>query len=1011
MIVNRCINCMQNIEMDTQICPCCGFDQRDYVQPPHALKTGTILCGRYLVGRVLGQGGFGITYVGYDLKLEILVAVKEYYSAWFASRDGSRSNELSWHFTDTQRQNWQAGVGHFLTEAKKMAKLDGVAGMVRVRDSFERNQTAYIVMDYVQGTPLRQYFMQHGKQNCRQAVKMLLPIMQSLEIMHAKGLIHRDISPDNLMIQKDGRETKVLLLDFGASMDMRRLSEETVPLVVKKGYSAPEQYMQSERPGSFTDVYAMAAVLYFCITGKEVPEAVGRVMDTDELFMKEVKNKKVRDILTRALAVKPEDRIQSMGEFSRELSLAVKGRALAKVAVAAVLCAACGAGTALYATRLWVPSAEVFGTSNSCMYGGANYNEIPKGYEYYADTEWNLHVCKYNEDDGTFYLSESEIVDNESGFINIGRDKVYFLHDNHENPDEEDSVMMMDFDGSSAEAVIHAEYLNYMQYIQSSDGKELLYYLKGDDKDGNEDMLYTLCRYDLEKGTEEELLKEQVYWYNIDGKYIYYNTFVNRNPSEGVVLKRAYLDGKRAETINEKDKFTRGYIEDGTAYLFSGQSEQMLVCQLDGGEWENPFGEYAGHIFDGCSSYGDGWIFYSPSGSGQIHKIRQDGTGDTVIYNGENVLAINYLDEWLWVLTGEPLQDGSYRYDHTLLMDESGSQILTLGSYITEDRLLYKETSKGEVTVTGYLGNEDYVVIPWEFEEGKWNGKVSESFPENVDIYVYAKKSELAYEKTEDGKGIVLNGYEGKETRGREFLAFPRQIDGLPVKEIGDGFFLGNEVIKGIVFPEDLETIGTMAFKDCTSLKWVKLPESLQTVKWDAFYHTRIREITLPAGLEHYYAGAFVEIRKMDVSKENRHFKVKDHVLYRNGSIVQLVLTAKKGNYKIPEDISEIASNAFTSSQITAVTIPGSVKDINSMAFYKSKKLKKAVLQEGVERIREYAFYDCESLSSVTIPESVQTIERSAFKGCGSLENVRVSRRCRIAAGAFSSKVKIHYYD
>ena len=147
MEMYRCVNCMQEVAKGEWFCSHCGFDMERYVQPPNVLRKDTILCGRYLIGRVMGHGGFGVTYVGYDLKLEVKVAVKEYFPSGLGSRSNAQSNRIQWGFSNTEYQNWLEGVEQFLSEARKMAKLDEVPGIVRVRDSFQENQTAYIIMD------------------------------------------------------------------------------------------------------------------------------------------------------------------------------------------------------------------------------------------------------------------------------------------------------------------------------------------------------------------------------------------------------------------------------------------------------------------------------------------------------------------------------------------------------------------------------------------------------------------------------------------------------------------------------------------------------------------------------------------------------------------------------------------------------------------------------------------------------------------------------------------------
>ncbi|MCD7907243.1 MAG: DUF5050 domain-containing protein, partial [Clostridium sp.] len=577
MEMYRCVNCMQEVAKGERFCCHCGFDMGSYVQPPNALKKDTILCGRYLIGRVMGHGGFGVTYVGYDLKLELKVAVKEYFPFGLGNRNSTRSNQIQWGFSNTEYRSWQEGVERFLSEARKMAKLDEVPGIVRVRDSFQENQTAYIVMDFAEGITLKQHLNQYGCMDYPACAALLLPLMDSLEAMHAKGLIHRDISPDNLMVQATGREMRAKLLDFGAAVDTGVRRSGKSESIVKDGYSAPEQYMDDGEIGGWTDVYAMAAVMYNCLTGKRVPAAPERMMKPAPLDMEGIRSKKVQEILEKALNIRPEERIRTMGLFREALAGALPsgnrlGIGLLAAAAAFVICAA---GAWLYGAKPWLPTVEQLGTSNANMACFAGFAQKIGEHMYYIDGDWNLHVTPYDR------VDDRLIVDSEAAYINLGTDKVYFLHDNGENPEEPDSIMEMDFDGTNVKTIGSAEHYDFLQYVRYSGGKEMLYYLKGDEE-ADDGLLYTLCRYDLKTGGEETLLEEKIVWYNLDGRYIYYTVYDPERLESGFTLKRAYLNGKDSEVINDKDFLLAGFIEDGRAYLLSATKEQLVVCDLDG---------------------------------------------------------------------------------------------------------------------------------------------------------------------------------------------------------------------------------------------------------------------------------------------------------------------------------------------------------------------------------------------------------------------------------------------
>lgn len=312
---NLCINCMKEIDDVNGSCPVCGYSQKQNEQNPVALKPGTILKGRYYVGRVLGQGGFGITYVGCDLTLNIKVAIKEYFPMGFATRNHTYSNQIQWNTTQFSIGQWQQGSENFLKEARRMAILDSLPGIVRVRDTFSDNKTSYIVMDFVEGETLKNRLGKTGVMSINECMQLLTPLMQSLGKVHQKGLVHRDISPDNIMIKPDG---SACLIDFGAAKDVSMHQNAASQQITKKGFSPPEQYMEKGSIGSWTDIYAFSAMIYYCITGRMVPDAIERTYGDTLSFdvpFKEALSESQITALKEGMSLRPEQRIQTMEEL------------------------------------------------------------------------------------------------------------------------------------------------------------------------------------------------------------------------------------------------------------------------------------------------------------------------------------------------------------------------------------------------------------------------------------------------------------------------------------------------------------------------------------------------------------------------------------------------------------------------------------------------------------------------------------------------------------------------
>ena len=315
MPLKRCFNCMNELSESVKTCPKCGFDNSRPNQPAQALPCGTILHGRYLIGRMLGQGGFGITYIGYDYTLETPVCIKEFFPSGGAMRDPYGNSKVYWS-SDSTGAAMKLRRETFVKEAQKAAKVRSLASVVNVWDVFYENETAYIVMEYIKGITVKDYLIKRGTvMDAGECFELLGPVIRDLQGVHEKGIVHRDISPDNLMIDEDG---KVKLLDLGAAKDLSKGTGQSSALVAKKGFSPPEQYATSMNIGPWTDVYAMCATIYWCMTGKMIPEAMERMID-DTLSYPESIPVSIASVLKRGLAVRSRDRIQDMKELEAVL--------------------------------------------------------------------------------------------------------------------------------------------------------------------------------------------------------------------------------------------------------------------------------------------------------------------------------------------------------------------------------------------------------------------------------------------------------------------------------------------------------------------------------------------------------------------------------------------------------------------------------------------------------------------------------------------------------------------
>lgn len=244
----------------------------------HQLPAGTVLNNRFEIVHLLGEGGFGITYLGQDNVLQIPVAIKEYYPKGYASRIVTQN--LTVTITDkTKNEYFAKWKTKFLTEARMLAKFANLPGIVNVRDFFEQNGTAYIIMEYLDSITLKNYVEAHGPMDPGTFFKRLIPVLTSLEKIHQQGLIHRDISPDNLMLMDDGF---LKLYDFGAAREFSDATQSTFSVIIKPCFAPEEQYRSKGKQGPWTDIYSICATIYFSIMGVLPDDSLQRVF-SDEL--------------------------------------------------------------------------------------------------------------------------------------------------------------------------------------------------------------------------------------------------------------------------------------------------------------------------------------------------------------------------------------------------------------------------------------------------------------------------------------------------------------------------------------------------------------------------------------------------------------------------------------------------------------------------------------------------------------------------------------------------------
>ena len=320
--LNYCYNCMTRMASGQRICPVCGHDNSIRRNSDNALPEGKILCGKYLVGKTLGQGGFGITYLGYNLIFQMKVAIKEYFPTGLSYRN---TNTGRVNCSTTDSGSLEKGMVAFRQEAFTLHNINS-PHVVRVLDYFQENNTGYIVMEYVEGCSLTEEAVKCGGRIAWERVLTLFkPLIPELQKIHEQHLIHRDIKPDNIKLTKDssGKE-KLMLLDFGSARSfISACVTKTYTAMVTPGYAPLEQYSYKSRQGPFTDVYSLCATMYALITGILPASATDRMEGEAEVLPIRKTGipipEQADNAIMHGMAVRKNDRPQTMAELYLEL--------------------------------------------------------------------------------------------------------------------------------------------------------------------------------------------------------------------------------------------------------------------------------------------------------------------------------------------------------------------------------------------------------------------------------------------------------------------------------------------------------------------------------------------------------------------------------------------------------------------------------------------------------------------------------------------------------------------
>lgn len=324
--MKRCNYCFEMYGDEFEICPHCGYIEGSGAKELYHLYPGTILNDRYIVGQVLGFGGFGITYMVWDKTLNTIMAVKEYYPNGLVNRVPGTANVIL--LTGNRLKEYNHGLMRFLDEARSMAKFSSHKNIINIFEYFEENNTAYIVMEYLEGTTLSD-FLKSNRMDSESSIEVVSHVCVALKDVHEAGIVHRDVSPDNIFLCTNGA---IKLIDFGAARFSSN-EEQQRTIILKPGFAPPEQYEKVNIQGPWTDIYALGATMYYMVTGMKPEESTNRKIEDTLQYPHELDEaipEHINNTIMQAMAIDKHVRFSSIADFEKALNQEKKVLPVAK---------------------------------------------------------------------------------------------------------------------------------------------------------------------------------------------------------------------------------------------------------------------------------------------------------------------------------------------------------------------------------------------------------------------------------------------------------------------------------------------------------------------------------------------------------------------------------------------------------------------------------------------------------------------------------------------------------
>lgn len=942
---NRCINCFKELNSADATCSC-GFKESNYQPAAHWLAPGTILEDRYCIGRVLGAGGFGITYVGYDLTLDIKVAIKEFFLSGYNTRNSSVSSEISLGSANKQ-ELFEKNRDKFINEARMLAKLNDEGGIVSVQNYFTTNNTAYIIMEFLDGKTLKDYQQELGKLSLDSTLGIFFPIMSTLEAVHSMNLIHRDISPDNIVFTQNG---KVKLIDFGAARDYAD-DEKGLSVVVKHGFAPLEQYRTHGGQGPWTDVYALCATIYSCLTNTIPLNAADRACGealTPACELNGEVSKEISDVLMKGMSVEAADRYQTMGELKEALNNAYKATVAGTkttsepeaepkkkskkpliITIIVLLLLLLGAGGVIVFNK--INEARIEAQEEAEREARKNKKEQQKLEESNASSTdaASSEDALVSEEDAEF----EKKLDTIRPYLNIDESgKLLGLTEGGKNlttielaiPKEVTSIEQYAFKGQTAIKKVCFE---------------------------NGSKLSVICDSAFENctGLSEIELPDTV---TFIGSKAFRNTglkSITFPESVEEIWTEVCLDCQFLEEVN--------ILSDKVTFKSNTSGRYFAGCKLS----TVNFGENTTKI--------DNNLFRDAGFTSQAEVV--------IPASVERIGAYAF-----------------YRANVSSVKIESGSKLDTIGECAFQHSSIDEfEIPEGvRIIDSKAFANTDIKTITFPRSLTEVWTEVCLDCERLSEVKILSDK--VSFKTNTSGRFFAgcnlstvlfdekINKIDNHLFRDAGFASKAEFVVPASIETIGNyAFYKSNLTSIRFMEGSKLDSIGECAFESCM-IDSISIPTGVRIISSNAFRNTNIEKITIPETVTEIWTGAFQgcsNLRELELLSTKVQFRSNTAGYFFDGCNLSKVVFPK-GLTKMPELMFATAGFAPK----TEIVIPATVESVERDGF-KNSNIYAIRFEEGskISEIRGYAFSKCNDIEKIELPESISFIDKNAFANAG----------------------------